>query len=454
MSRLENIDTKYLQVVTPPVDKKNELSKDSQTNPVELDSEILTSSLDGLAVNNSALIRQSDVKDKLQKIKKLEQEIKQKKQQLFSFRLVDDALNWNCNELFQNKLDYYQLQLAYFVLQKEMLSIQSGYDGLTADDEAYLDKIISSLEKEITRKLSYQNEIVSVEPYLIKTGIGESFFKILCDGVKQTNKTLSLNDEEWNVDQKILGHNEVIHNAIGRDSCSFSDYYFNHLNWMLYDYQLKRLPLTDRDYVIYRGFATDSKKLGNIIQSANEGDIIVPDLAYSYYSNDEKTSRLYNQQKGKYVKNHYYLKTYVPKGAKISINCNSQEVSPSEAVLPRNAKYRLLYKKDISNDVKKIYELGLEYIPEEIPDVIDSLCEMFEQEKVALSCKLNIFKFYLKLFAQNSNHWEDKDKLLDLIQKTSKQLTSDYELRLLLEYYNAINNSRTPSEAYEKVKNI
>ena len=322
---------------------------------------------------------------------------------------------------------------------------------MTADDEAYLDKIISSLEKELSIKLSSQDEIASVESYLIKTGRGESFFKLLCEGVKQENRTLSLNQEDWNVSQKILGHNDVIYNAIGRDNRS---YFFNHLNWMLYDYQLKRLPLTDRDYVIYRGFATDSRKVGDIIQSANEGDIIVPDLAYSYYSNDEKTSRLYNQQKGKYVKNHYYLKTYVPKGSKISINCNAQEVFPFEALLPRNAKYRLLYKKDISNDDKKIYELGLEYIPEEIPDVIDSLCEMFEQEKVALSCKLNIFKFYLKLFAQNSNHWEDKDKLLDLIQKTSKQLTSDYELRLLLEYYNAINNSRTPSEAYEKVKNI
>lgn len=449
MSRLENIDTKSLQVVATPVDKKNELSQDSRTNPIELDSEVLTSSLDGLAVNNSALIRQSGVKDKLQKIKKLEQEIKQKKQQLISFRIIDDTLNWNSDELFKNKLDYYQLQLACFMLQKELLAIQPGYDGMTVNDEVYFDKIIYSLEKELSRKPLAQNEIVSVEPYLIKTGTGENFFEMLCDGVKQENKTLSLNQEDWNVNQKILGHNDVIHNAIGRDNRS---YCFNHLNWMLYDYQLKRLPLTDRDYVIYRGFATDSKKLGNIIQNANEGDIIVPDLAYSYYSNDEETSRLYNQQKGKYVKNHYYLKTYVPKGAKISINCNSQEVFPSEAVLPRNAKYRLIYKKDISSDDKKIYELGLEYIPEEIPDVIDSLCEMFEQDGVALSCKLNMFKFYLKLFAQNSNHWENKDKLLDLIQKTSKQLTFDYELRLLDEYYNAINDSQMPSEAYEKVK--
>ena len=451
MSRLENIDTKYLQVITPPVDKKNELGKDSQTNPIELDSKVLTSSLDGLAVNNSALIRQSDVKDKLQKIKKLEQEIKQTKAQLWSFNLIDDKLNWNCDELFKNKQEYYQLQLAHFVLQKELLSIQPGYDGMTADDEACLDKIISSLQKEITRKLPHQNEIASVEPYLIKTGRGESFFKLLCEGVKQENRTLSLNQEDWNVSQKILGHNDVTYNAIGRDNRS---YFFNHLNWMLYDYQLKRLPLTDRDYVIYRGFATDSRKVGDIIQSANEGDIIVPDLAYSYYSNDEKTSKLYNQQKGKYVKNHYYLKTYVPKGSKISINCNAQEVFPFEALLPRNAKYRVVYKKDISNDDKKIYELGLEYIPEEIPDVIDSLDEMLKQDGVTLSRKLNVFKFYLKLFAQNSNNWENKAKLLDLIQKTDTQLTSDYELRLLDEYYKAISKSQTPSEAYEKVKNL
>ena len=55
-------------------------------------------------------------------------------------------------------------------------------------------------------------------------------------------------------------------------------------------------------------------------------------------------------------------------------------------------------------------------------------------------------------FAQNSNHWENKEKLLDLIQKNSAQLTSDYELRLLDRYYNAINNSHTPSDAYEKVE--
>ena len=120
----------------------------------------------------------------------------------------------------------------------------------------------------------------------------------------------------------------------------------------------KLLPL-EKDCIAYRGrhkSIYDSPHLVedfSIIAKAKTGDVIVPDMAYSYCAFDSYTASKFLASNGKGNESILYT-IRIPKGAKVSRNLEHG----GEVVMPRGSQYKV-----VSKDVKGNFtEVTLEYI--------------------------------------------------------------------------------------------
>lgn len=131
------------------------------------------------------------------------------------------------------------------------------------------------------------------------------------------------------------------------------------------DKEFAKLPPLEKDCIVYRGRREHmgACKARNadfgIIENAKVGEIIVPDLGYSYAG---LNSGAWNAWGG----DRYSLKAYktmayeirLPKGAKVSRNLAHYIQHGGEAVMPRGAEYRLISKETNGNHT----DVVLEYI--------------------------------------------------------------------------------------------
>ena len=117
------------------------------------------------------------------------------------------------------------------------------------------------------------------------------------------------------------------------------------------DEEFKNLPPLEKDCIGYRGRAENPLiKRANydfeIMDEAQEGDIVVPDLGYSYASFDRYTASVFGGHGARIYKPDGSLgrvlnyKIHIPKGAKVSRN----KEHGGEFIMPRGAQYKILNK--------------------------------------------------------------------------------------------------------------
>lgn len=122
------------------------------------------------------------------------------------------------------------------------------------------------------------------------------------------------------------------------------------------DKEFANLPPLERDCIVWRGRAEHPlcKYLNEdfrIIDNAKVGDVIIPDASYSYTAFDKSLASHWSSSiEGRTM----MYKIRLPKGAKVSRNLEHG----GEAVMPRNAEYRLISKTTNGEHI----EVELEYI--------------------------------------------------------------------------------------------
>ena len=122
------------------------------------------------------------------------------------------------------------------------------------------------------------------------------------------------------------------------------------------DREFAKLPPLEKNIVVWRGRSENPviERLNDdfrIIDNAKVGDIIVPDVAYSYAAFERRLASNWSSSFGERT---MMLEIRLPQGAKVSRNLEHG----GEVVIPRNAEYRLLSKTIKDNHI----EVELEYI--------------------------------------------------------------------------------------------
>ena len=122
------------------------------------------------------------------------------------------------------------------------------------------------------------------------------------------------------------------------------------------DEEFKKLPpvLFARKY--YRGIMGKNNEGVQILQKANQGDIVMPDRGYAFITKSKDVAEGY----ARYLDNsaggeNVFMEIKIPRGARISRN----PFHLREAVMPRNAKFEVLDKQEKDGLTK----VKLKYIP-------------------------------------------------------------------------------------------
>lgn len=131
------------------------------------------------------------------------------------------------------------------------------------------------------------------------------------------------------------------------------------------DKEFAKLPPLEKDCIVYRGrkacrFESKTRDVDfEIIENAKVGEIIVPDLGYSYTGLNSGACDIHggNRCFPKAYKTMAY-EIRLPKGAKVSRNLEHEVAHGGEAVMPRGAEYRLISKETNGNHT----DVVLEYI--------------------------------------------------------------------------------------------
>ncbi len=125
------------------------------------------------------------------------------------------------------------------------------------------------------------------------------------------------------------------------------------------DAEFEKLPPLEHEQVVYRGRAYNRIRKNcngdfKIVENAKVGDVIVPDEGYSYTGFDSSVLNGYGSSS-----NGILYEIRLPKGAKVSRNSEHWIAHKGEAVMPRGAKYKVLYKNVDKNGLTNIV---MEYI--------------------------------------------------------------------------------------------
>lgn len=122
------------------------------------------------------------------------------------------------------------------------------------------------------------------------------------------------------------------------------------------DEEFKKLPPVIFAQKYYRGIMGKNNEGVQILQKANQGDIVMPDRGYAFITKSKDVADSY----ARYLDNsaggeNVFMEIKIPRGAKISRN----PFHLREAVMPRNAKFEVLDKQEQEGLTKVI----LKYIP-------------------------------------------------------------------------------------------
>lgn len=122
------------------------------------------------------------------------------------------------------------------------------------------------------------------------------------------------------------------------------------------DEEFKKLPPVIFAQKYYRGIMGKNNEGVQILQKANQGDIVMPDSGYAFITKSKDVADSY----ARYLDNsaggeNVFMEIKIPRGAKISRN----PFHLREAVMPRNAKFEVLDKQEQEGLTKVI----LKYIP-------------------------------------------------------------------------------------------
>lgn len=122
------------------------------------------------------------------------------------------------------------------------------------------------------------------------------------------------------------------------------------------DEEFKKLPPVIFAQKYYRGIMGENNEGVKILQKANQGDIVMPDRGYAFITKSKDVADSY----ARYLDNsaggeNVFMEIKIPRGAKISRN----PFHLREAVMPRNAKFKVLDKQEQEGLTKVI----LKYIP-------------------------------------------------------------------------------------------
>ena len=144
-------------------------------------------------------------------------------------------------------------------------------------------------------------------------------------------------------------------------------------NMLKVDMEFAKLPPLEKEFTVWRGRSENPiirrwNRDFEIIDKAKVGDIIIPDVGYSYTGfKRELAENWANPISGRSI----MYKIKLPKGARVSRNLEHG----GEVVMPRNAQYRLITKTTYGNRT----EVELEYILPEKDNVaeIEELIKKF-----------------------------------------------------------------------------
>lgn len=122
------------------------------------------------------------------------------------------------------------------------------------------------------------------------------------------------------------------------------------------DEEFKKLPPVIFAQKYYRGIMGKNNEGVQILQKANQGDIVMPDSGYAFITKSKDVADSY----ARYLDNsaggeNVFMEIKIPRGARISRN----PFHLREAVMPRNAKFEVLDKQEQEGLTKVI----LKYIP-------------------------------------------------------------------------------------------
>lgn len=186
------------------------------------------------------------------------------------------------------------------------------------------------------------------------TGPAENYIPTVCEG-SEVSMHLALN-----------GRNSTVRDIIRDAENGIVDLekYFakDYQRILMTDKEFAKLSPLEKDCIVYRG-RVEQPQFGRanddfkIVENAQIGEIIVPDLGYSYTGFNSGACDVWGRTSSKSLKTMAY-EIRLPKGAKVSRNLEHKGEHGGEVVMPRGAEYRLISKKTNGNHT----DVVLEYI--------------------------------------------------------------------------------------------